>query len=432
MRRNGIRWAVLLMAALLLCASCIRRRAEEPSATVGVGRVPKTETVTDPGIEPPEPQQQTQTQPQPDVSGNEPQGQPDQQGQQTADPTPQTNPEPAPQTDPEPEPQPQQQVTADPEPQPQPVEQPTYVSIPSDPDSLAPFGAIKWYLLNGRYVYEMPKQNNAGEQTMWEMYDWPKTYWEDKNQDNNDWYPGKINYNPATGEKETVYDRFGSTLEVLKKYGAIYRGDTSRKVIYLTFDCGYEAGATEKILDTLKAKGVPATFFVTGPYVRGKSNDFTKEYIQGLIRRMLDEGHIVGNHTNTHPVMADPDAERQLTVDEVIDEMRQVEQSYKEAFPDAPDMLYFRPPQGAANEWLIRIEAKLGYRTVFWSFAYNDWRQYSQPDPAEALGKMKAGMYPGCVYLLHAESTTNAEVLGDFIDWVYAQGFTIEPLCGIE
>ena len=428
MRRNGIRWAVLLMAALLLCAACIRRRAEEPSATVGVGRVPKTETVTDPGIEPPEQQTGTPT----DVSGNDPQ---DREGQQqTTDPAPQTNPDPLPQTDPAPQtnpdpaPEPQQ-----PEPQPvtQPADQPTYVSIPTDPDSLAPFGAIKWYLLNGKYVYEMPKQNTSGEATMWEMYDWPQTYWEDKNKDDNDWYPGKINYNPATGEKETVYDRFGSTLEVLKKYGAIYRGDTSRKVIYLTFDCGYEAGATEKILDTLKAKGAPATFFLTGPYVRGRSNDFTQEYIQGLIRRMLDEGHIIGNHTNTHPVMSDPDSP-QLSVDAVIDEMRQVEQSYREAFPDAPDMLYFRPPQGAANEWLIRIEAKLGYRTVFWSFAYNDWSQYTQPDPAEALGKMKAGMYPGCVYLLHAESTTNAEVLADFIDWVYAQGFTIEPLCGIE
>ena len=423
MRKNGIRRLLPLAAALLLlCASCIRQRAEAPSDTVGIGRVPKTERIEDPGIEPPS-------------GGNEPQGQTDPAPQPTADPTPQTNPEPepqptvdpTPQTNPDPEPQP----TVDPAPQTNPDPQPVYESVPSDPDSLAPFGKINWYRLNGKYVYEMPKQNTSGEDSMWEMYDWPQTYWEDKNKDNNDWYPGKILYNPSTGEQETVYDRYGSTLEILKKYGAIYRGDTSRRVIYLTFDCGYENGATEKILDTLKAKGVPATFFLTGPYVRGKSSSFTKEYIQSLIRRMLDEGHVVGNHTNNHLVMANPGPDS-LTVDQVIDEMRQVEISYKEAFPDAPDMLFFRPPQGAANEWLLRIEAKLGYRTAFWSFAYNDWSRYEQPDPAEALGKMKARMYPGCVYLLHAESSTNAEVLGDFIDWVFAQGFEIEPMCGIE
>ena len=440
MKKNGLKWAILLAAVLLLCAACIRRRAEAPSDTVGVGRAPKTETAagTEPGTDDPAVGQPTAGQPtvgQPTTgqptTEKDPAGQGDPQPQTGTDPAPQPTEQPSEPTEPE-EPVTQDEP-AEPDPPvttPEPAEpQPTYypTPMPADPSSEAPFGAIKWYSLNGSTVYEMPQQNTSGMDSMWEMYDWPDTYWEDKNKDNNDWYFGELSsYDPVTGEVLMRYDRFASTLAVLKKYGAIYRGDTSRKVIYLTFDCGYEYGSTEKILDTLKAKGVPATFFLTGSFVRGKSDLFDKDYMHNLVRRMLDEGHIVGSHTNTHPLMTT------LTVDEVINEMRQVEASYKEEFPDAPDMLYWRPPQGDVNERVIRITAKMGYRTVMWSFAYYDWSQTVQPDPAEALAKMKAGMYPGCVYLLHAESSTNAAVLGDFIDWVHAQGFVIEPICGIE
>ena len=410
--KNGIRWALIVVSALILCASCVRQRAEAPSDTVGVGRAQKHETYEDPWI--PEETDAPTVDPSTDPVQTDPSTDP------VTDPAPQTQTDPVWTPDPvTPDPVTPDPVTPDPvTPDPAPADQPTYVSIPSDPDSLAPFGAINWYTLNGKYVYEMPRQNSAGMETIGEMYDWPKTYWDDKNKDNNDWYPGKVSsYDPATGEVVMQYDRYASTLAVLKKYGAIYRGDTTRKVIYLTFDCGYENGATGKILDTLKSRGVPATFFLTGPYVRTEHD---------LVARMLDEGHVVGSHTNKHLLMTT------LSVDEVIDEMRQVEISYKEQFPDAPDMLYWRPPQGDVNEWVIRIEAKMGYRTVLWSFAYNDWSKYTQPEPDYALATMKAGMYPGCVYLLHAESATNAEVLGDFIDWVLAQGFVIEPLCGIE
>ncbi|MBQ3706738.1 MAG: polysaccharide deacetylase family protein [Clostridia bacterium] len=434
MKKNGIKWTILFAAAMLLCAACIRQRAEAPSEVVGVGRAPKTESrdteaepvTADPGEDRPvkdgekdpagqgDPQPQTGTDPAPQQPAEQPTEPDEQPTEQPAEPDELVTPsEPAePVTTPEPE---------------EPTQTFSPTPMPTDPSSEAPFGAIKWYSLNGSTVYEMPQRNTSGMDTMGEMYDWPDTYWEDKNKKNNDWYFGELSsYDPVTGKVEMRYDRFASTLAVLKKYGAIYRGDTTRKVIYLTFDCGYEYGSTEKILDTLKARGVPATFFLTGPFVRGKSDLYDYDYMHNLVRRMLDEGHVVGSHTNTHPLMS------ALSVDEIIDEMRQVEASYKEEFPDAPDMLYWRPPQGDVNERVLRITAKMGYRTVMWSFAYFDWSQYSQPDPAEALAKMKAGMYPGCVYLLHAESSTNAEVLGDFIDWVHAQGFVIEPICGIE
>ena len=391
-------WLVLLAAALL-CGGCVRRRAEDASEFVGVGRMPKpvaSQNDDPPVIDPhtPETLPDTDEPPRP----------------------PETEAPPAPVTPTETEAPPVSVTPPAEETQAPPDTQTPPQPAVTNTDTLSPFGAIPWYLLNGHYVYDIPAKNTAGMATMGEMYTWPVTFWEDKNKDNNDWYPGKVIYDEWSGTVNYVWDRYQSTLDVLAKYGAIYRGDTSRKVIYLTFDCGYEYGSTGKILDELKTRNVPATFFLTGPYVRTEHD---------LIARMLDEGHVVGNHTNKHLIMVD------LTVDEVIDEMQQVEESFRAEFPDAPDMMFFRPPQGAANEWLLRIEAKLGYRTVFWSFAYGDWSKYEQPDPEYALETMKAGLHPGCVYLLHAESSTNAQVIGTFIDWVFSQGYAIEPLCGI-
>ena len=284
--------------------------------------------------------------------------------------------------------------------------------------SLAPFGAFAWWQENGVYKYDVPAQNTSGMATIAEMYSFPTTRFEDANKppDKDNWFPGQATYDEYTGEVAYGWDRWTSTKETLAKYGAIYRGDESRKVCYLTFDCGYEYGATAKILDALRDKQAPGAFMLTGPYVRTQHD---------LIRRMLDEGHLVGNHTNNHLDMTT------LTVDEVIDEMRQVEKDYKAQFPDAPDMLYFRPPAGAVNEWLLRIEAKLGYRTVTWSFTYYDYDVYNQWDYYDALNILKEHLHPGCVYLLHAESSTNAEILPEFIDWIRSQGYVIEPLCAI-
>ena len=284
--------------------------------------------------------------------------------------------------------------------------------------SLAPFGAYDWWVENGVYKYDSPARNNAGEATLSEMYSFPTTRFEDANKppDKDNWFPGQATYDESTGETIYGWDRWNSTKETLAKYGAIYRGDETRKVCYLTFDCGYEYGATAKILDALRDKQAPGAFMLTGPYVRTEHD---------LIERMLNEGHIVGNHSESHSDMT------LLTVDEVVSEMRTVEEDFKAQFPDAPDMIYFRPPNGAVNEWLLRIEAKLGYRTMVWSYTYKDYIVHEQWAYDDALNILKQHLHPGCVYLLHAESSTNAEILPEFIDWIRSQGYEIEPICGI-
>ena len=300
-----------------------------------------------------------------------------------------------------------------------PGEEPTGGDAQENVDSLAPFGAVRWRKENGIYRYDFPARNTAGADTLDEMYDFPRARLDDANKapEKDNWFPGKVFYDEATGEVTYYWDRWDSTKEVLNRYGAIYRGDETRKVCYLTFDCGYEYGATAAILDALRDKEAPGTFFVTGPYVRSQVD---------LVRRMLDEGHVVGNHTNTHPDMTS------LTVDQVIDEMRQVEGDFKAQFPDAPELMFFRPPEGAVNEWLLRLEAKLGYRTVMWSYTYYDFDVNNQWDYDDALNTLKSHLHPGCVYLLHAESSTNAAVLPELIDWIRSQGYEIEPVCGIK
>lgn len=315
------------------------------------------------------------------------------------------------------------------------AEKPVYTAPVEDPDSEAPFGRINWTVLNGKYVYEMPARIKRDLSALNALDALPHVRFEDSVQPpaKDQWYPGRVIYHEDTHEPEYVWawpgttaDRKQSTLDTLLKYGAIYRGDESKRVIYLTFDCGYEYGATEKILDTLKEKQAPATFFLTGPYARGESHDYEQSYIHGLIRRMLDEGHILGNHTETHPDMTAKSAA------EAAEEMIRVEEAVKKYFPDAPDLLFFRPPEGDVDEWLIRLEAKLGYRTVLWSFAYNDFNMEAQPTYEEGLEAVKRGLHPGCVYLLHAESATNAAILAEFIDWVRSQAYDIIPLCDIR
>lgn len=175
----------------------------------------------------------------------------------------------------------------------------------SDPDSesgsLSPFGAVVWQFENGKYLYDFPARNTAGPAALGEMASFPTARFEDANKppQTDNWFPGQVFYDESTGETAYGWDRWDSTKDVFKKYGAIYRGDESRKVCYLTFDCGYEIGMTASLLDTLKEKEAPGTFFVTGPFVRGESADFTKEYMHDLIRRMLDEGHVVGRAIRT-------------------------------------------------------------------------------------------------------------------------------------
>ncbi len=194
------------------------------------------------------------------------------------------------------------------------------------------------------------------------------------------------------------------------KYNAhfISEGD---KVIYLTFDEGYEYGYTPAILDTLKEKDVKAVFFVTKPYV---------EEDPELVQRMIDEGHAVGNHSVTHPASGIPS----LPIDQQKYEIEENHRYVKELFDY--EMHLFRYPAGKFSEQALAVMNNSNYKSVFWSFAYVDYDVNNQPDQTESLQKCLSKLHSGAIYLLHAESATNAAILGDFIDQARAQGYTFE------
>lgn len=281
-------------------------------------------------------------------------------------------------------------------------------------------GGVSWKYENGKYTYSFPEPDRSTLSDLTDINNTSKSFFADVNAEEDpsgSWYFGRTVYDEATGDVNYVWDRYPETLALLDKYGGIYRGDTTRKVCYFTFDCGYENGNTDKIMDTLKEKGVSGTFFITGAYV---------DSAQTQIRRMIDEGHIVGNHTDNHPNMA------LATADEFIAEIEGLEQKVKAAFPDSQPIRYYRPPEGATSEWALKLADKMGIKTVLWSYTYKDYDTDNQLDYATALSNLKSGLHPGCVYLMHAVSSTNAAVLGELIDWIRAQGYEILPLCDIE
>lgn len=206
---------------------------------------------------------------------------------------------------------------------------------------------------------------------------------------------------------------YGSTAfqEQYGDYCAYFIAPDSPKV-YLTFDEGYEAEGryTVTILDTLKEKDVQAVFFVTGDYVRRNED---------LVRRMIDEGHIVGSHSWSHPSMPDE------TVEEAVAELTELHNYVKEHFNY--DMRLFRFPMGEFSEQTLALVQDMGYQSVFWSFAYRDWEVDNQMSEADALAKIQKFAHPGEIFLLHAVSSTNAAILGDVIDWLRAEGYEISP-----
>lgn len=200
---------------------------------------------------------------------------------------------------------------------------------------------------------------------------------------------------------------------LLKKYNGYYLGDTSKKYIYLTFDEGYENGYTSKILDVLKENNVKACFFVTTPYIKS-----SKE----LIARMVEEGHIVGNHTTTHPSMADVS-----NFETFKKEITGCEEAFKAVTgKDMPK--FFRPPMGEYNERSLYYTQTLGYKSIFWSFAYRDWVVTEQPTVEAAKKDILGHTHPGEVILLHAVSKTNTEILDSIIKEWKAQGYEIRSV----
>ena len=210
----------------------------------------------------------------------------------------------------------------------------------------------------------------------------------------------------AENNKESVLISGIKTAKMKKyeKYNADFIRDDDGN-IYLTFDEGYENRYTEKILDVLKEKQAPAVFFVTYDYAKRNPQ---------LIKRMIDEGHIVGNHSYSHPSMPS------MSLSEAAEDVKKLHDYIKEEF--GYTMTLFRFPKGEFSEQCLALLNEMGYKSVFWSFAYQDWNADNQPDPDQSLKKLSESIHSGGIYLLHAVSSTNAEILGDFIDTVRENG----------
>ena len=208
-------------------------------------------------------------------------------------------------------------------------------------------------------------------------------------------------------------------VDQLKQYDAAYLGDPSEKVIYLTFDAGYENGCTAKILDTLQKHNVKAAFFLVGNYIERNAD---------LVRRMAEEGHTVGNHTMHHPDMS-----KLKDKEAFAKELQDLEELYREKTGEQLPK-YYRPPQGIYSEENLKMAKELGYKTVFWSLAYVDWNNDSQPTREQAFAKLLPRIHPGAVVLLHSTSQTNAEILDELLTKWAQMGYrfgTLDELFGL-
>lgn len=190
-----------------------------------------------------------------------------------------------------------------------------------------------------------------------------------------------------------------------------YLGPTDSKTVYLTFDAGYENGFTDDILDALADNGVRAAFFVTGSYVRRNAE---------LVKRMDREGHIIGNHSMTHPTIP------LLTNEKIEEEIMSVHRMVQETTGQEP--AFFRPPAGQFNDRTLRVTSELGYATVFWSMAYRDWEVDNQPGPEVAYRHVMDNLHNGAVILLHNVSSSNAAALDRILKDVKARGYRFGTL----
>ena len=191
-----------------------------------------------------------------------------------------------------------------------------------------------------------------------------------------------------------------ATVAELQPYHAYYAQDTNEKIIYLTFDCGYENGNTPAILDALKKHQVSATFFTVGTFLEAEPD---------LVKRMVAEGHTLGNHTWHHPDMS-----AISTIDAFSEELSSTADAYRQITGEEMPH-YYRPPQGKYSTENLQMAKDLGYSTFFWSLAYVDWYQDNQPSKEEAFAKLLGRIHPGAIVLLHNTSSTNATILDELL-----------------
>lgn len=221
-----------------------------------------------------------------------------------------------------------------------------------------------------------------------------------------------INWGFQRGTNEQPAQAGAQLDQLLAKYGAFYKSDTKTKTLYLTFDNGYENGYTPKILDVLKKEKVPATFFVTGHYLRDKPV---------LVKRMVEEGHIIGNHSWHHPDMTTiSDAKIKEELDSVKMETTEL--------TGQKEMKYLRPPRGVFSERTLQVAKSLGYTHVFWSLAYVDWNVNQQKGAQFAYDRIMERVHPGAIMLLHTVSKDNADALERVIQDLKKRGYQFKTL----
>lgn len=199
--------------------------------------------------------------------------------------------------------------------------------------------------------------------------------------------------------------------KIYEQYGAVCLDTSGEKCIYLTFDCGYENGCTEKILDTLRDKKVSAAFFVTMDHVKSSPE---------IVARMINEGHTVGNHSVTHPNFS------RITRTQMAEEIQGLDNYLRQKFGYSSP--FFRFPEGACSLSALDLVQNCGYKSVFWSNAYADWDVNNTKGSQYAFDTVTARLHPGCVLLLHAVSPDNADALGDIIDYAHSQGYVFKSL----
>ena len=221
----------------------------------------------------------------------------------------------------------------------------------------------------------------------------------------------KIEWGIKRNDNHEQPDVGSKNRKILEENNGICLGNAEEKIIYLTFDEGYEAGYTEEILKILKENNVKAAFFLTAHYVNTEED---------LVKQMIDEGHIIGNHTVNHKSMPT------LTEEEIKQEVMDLHQSVYEKF--GYEMKYIRPPKGEFSEKTLMVTNALGYKNVMWSFAYEDWNEEKQPDENQAKEKILNNLHNGEIMLLHGNSKTNTNILDSMIKEIKNRGYEFKSL----
>lgn len=221
----------------------------------------------------------------------------------------------------------------------------------------------------------------------------------------------KISHSFGVSQNAKPHDISVQNQKLYEKYGALCLDTGGEKCIYLTFDCGYENGCTEKILDTLNEKNVTAAFFVTKDHVTSSPE---------IVARMINEGHTVGNHSVTHPDFST------LTRTQMAEELQGLDNLLRQKFGYSSP--FFRFPEGACSLSALDLVQNCGFKSVFWSSAYADWDVKNPKGEKYAFDTVTSRLHPGCILLLHAVSPDNAAALGDIIDYARSQGYEFKSL----